>query len=110
MWLEQSEPREKRKEGREGGDGAGRAAPWVRQEDLGFCCPEGGSPGGLWAEDRAGPDSDAHQHPPVPAAGRRDRSWGPVRTIQVWEAGHWEGLLVRNRQSGMCWEEIHSRC
>ena len=88
-----------RKERREGGDGAGRAGPCGLQEDLGFCSREGGSPRGLWAEEGAGPDSDAHQHPLVPAAGRRHRSWGPVRTIQVWEANHWEGLVVRNRQS-----------
>ena len=100
LWLEQSEPGGKRKERSEGGDGAGRAGPCGLQEDLGFCSLEGGSPGGLWAEEGAGPDSDAHQHPLVPAVGRRDRSWGPVRTIQVWEADHWEGLVVRNRQSG----------
>ena len=91
LWLEQREP--------VGGEGAGGAGPCGLQEDLGFGSREGGSPRGLWAEEGAGPDSDAHQHPLVPAAGRRHRSWGPVRTIQVWEANHWEGLVVRNRQS-----------
>lgn len=61
MQLEQSKQGEKRRrKGRE----------VIDQVVQGFVgCAR---PGGLWAEEEAGPDSGAHRRPPVVASGRTD--------------------------------------
>lgn len=75
------EPSELEQSEREGGSWSCRAS-WAKE--------------GLWVEEGQGtrPDSGAHRRPPA-ATGRMDcrgsaEACGPLRTIQVWDAGHLE--------------------
>ena len=54
---------ERGRKGGQGGDGVGLAESCGPQEDLKFCSQGSGRPGGLGAEEAAGPDSSAHGRP-----------------------------------------------
>ena len=105
VWLEQSERGGEREEVRAGrGGGQVVRTLWAEGRTWVFCSQRGGSPGGLWAEEGAGPDSGAHRRP-FATTGAGDQGGGDC-TCPGEQCWGWTRWRQRRGRSGWILERF----